>query len=206
MSTAIINCGMGNITSVANAVIALSQPAIIASNPDQLESATRIILPGVGAFADGMLNLQTGGWIDALEKHVREKGKPLLGICLGMQLLATTGTEHGHHRGLNWIPGTVVRLESSDPDIRIPHIGWNEVSVMQETGLYKNCSEKPCFYFVHSYALCPENTGIITGTCNHGVEFAASIEYGNIWATQYHLEKSQKAGLSVLSNFLNPKA
>ncbi len=206
MSTAIVDCGMGNISSVANAVTAISKPPIIATTPHQLDSADRVILPGVGAFADGMHNLQAGGWIEALEKHVRIKGKPLLGICLGMQLLATTGTEHRHHQGLNWIPGTVIRLESSDPNIRIPHIGWNEVCVKQETGLYKNCPEKPCFYFVHSYALCPDNKDIITGTCNHGAEFAASIECENIWATQYHLEKSQKVGLTVLSNFLNQKA
>jgi glutamine amidotransferase len=199
---AIIDYGMGNLGSVANAFAAINYPTFITSNPDDLCQASHIVLPGVGAFGDGMQNLLSAGWVKVLEEEVLEKGKPFLGICLGMQLLATAGTEHGFHKGLNWIPGTVNRLDSKEPSIRVPHIGWNDVHFLKKDCLYSGLSDSQVFYFVHSYVFYPEDVSVISGVSDHGVEFVSSLERGNIHATQFHPEKSQKFGLQVLSNFI----
>lgn len=199
---AIIDYGMGNLRSVMNAFASLGADARVAEVPADLASADRIVLPGVGAFGDGMENLRRLGWIPALEREVREGGKPFLGICLGMQLLATEGTEFGAHKGLGWIPGAADRIQPSDPSLRVPHIGWNDVRFVRRNGLFAGLGETDTFYFVHSYALMPEDGGIVSGVCDYGGEFAAGIESGNLYATQFHPEKSQKAGMSVLRNFL----
>lgn len=203
MKLVIIDYGMGNLRSVSNAFGALGCLVNVSNRPADLKTAERIVLPGVGAFGDGVRNLKTLGWIDALEEEVRHKGKPFLGLCLGMQLLATTGTEHGLHQGLNWIRGIVERISSDDPAIRVPHIGWNDVSFTKKEGLYAGLGTSCVFYFVHSYVLRPQDPDVTSGICSYGVEFVASIETGNIWATQYHPEKSQRGGLKVLQNFLN---
>lgn len=199
----IVNYGMGNLRSVANAIASLQFPAQIVDHPTELSRFSHIILPGVGAFGDAMKNLQTQGWVSVLEREVRENKKPFLGICLGMQLLATVGTEHGTHKGLDWISGTVERLSSDDSNIRIPHIGWNEAHIAKSDGLYAGLTKTPTFYFVHSYVLKPSDNQIVSATTTHGVEFIASVEFDNIYATQFHPEKSQKAGLALLKNFLS---
>jgi glutamine amidotransferase len=198
----IVDYGMGNLRSVANAFAAAGCEATISRDPADLRRARRIVLPGVGAFGDGMANLRTAGWIDALDAAVRGKGTPFIGLCLGMQLLAATGTEHGHHEGLGWIPGAVVRLPSGDPSIRIPHIGWNDVRLTKRDGLFAGLGDGATFYFVHSYAFDVRDGALVSGVCTHGVDFAASLEAGNVFATQFHPEKSQRAGLQVLRNFL----
>lgn len=198
----IMDYGMGNLRSVANAIEALGHSARILAKPEEIDTCARIILPGVGAFGDGMKNLRDRGWIPALAEAVIERGKPFIGLCLGMQLLATTGTEHGTCAGLNWIPGTVERLQPTDADCRIPHIGWNDVEVAKKDGLYRGFTKSPTFYFVHSYAFAPADSEVVSGWSDHGGRFAASLERGNIFATQYHPEKSQKDGLHVLRNFL----
>ncbi len=202
MSIAIVDCGIGNIRSIANAIESLGQTPIIAGTPSQLESATKIILPGVGAFPDGMRALVEGDWPEHLDQHVRHKGKHFLGLCLGMQLLATTGTEHSSCSGMGWIAGSVELLCTNDPTLRVPHIGWNNVFPTGEHKMYDGLVEDSCFYFVHSYVFKPTDSRVISATCHHGTEFAASIAFENIWATQYHPEKSQQAGLTVLRNFL----
>jgi glutamine amidotransferase len=204
MAVAIISYGLGNTRSVANAIEALSHEALIADRPEMLESAERIILPGVGAFADGMRSLREGGWVDALEHNIFKVGKPFLGLCLGMQLLASKGKEHGNHEGLGWIQGTVDRLRSMD-GLRIPHVGWNDVRLVRRDGLYAYQGESSVFYFVHSYVLRPEDPNVVSGSCTYGEEFVASIEWENIFGTQFHPEKSQKAGLAVLRRFLDLK-
>ncbi len=202
IQVAIIDYGMGNLRSVANALDVLKCPVIITNNPQDLKQASHIILPGVGAFADGIKNLQIGGWIEVLEEEVREKRKPFLGICLGMQLLATIGTEHGTHKGLNWISGTVERLQIPDTSIRVPHVGWNDANFVKKDNLFVGLGNAQAFYFVHSYVLLPEDISIVSSTADHGVNFVSSIEVKNIYATQFHPEKSQKAGLAVLTNFI----
>jgi imidazole glycerol-phosphate synthase subunit HisH len=202
---AIIDYGMGNLRSVLNAFAVINCPAFITKNADDLCEASHIVLPGVGAFGDGIKNLQVGGWVKILEQEVLQKSKPFLGICLGMQLLATFGYEHGLHRGLNWIPGTVTRLESDDTNIRVPHIGWNDVSFLKKDCLYSGLTDSQVFYFVHSYIFQPEDINVANGITSHGIEFVSGIEIANIYATQFHPEKSQKAGLEVLKNFVKLK-
>jgi len=199
----IIDYGMGNLRSVMNAFESLGCPAQIAHHPQELRTSERIVLPGVGAFGDGMSNLRAGGWLDVLEEEVRQKGKLFLGLCLGMQLLATTGTEHGIHSGLDWIPGVAKRICTDDPMLRVPQIGWNDVRIIKRDGLYAGLGDSQTFYFVHSYILSPTDPAVVSGMCVHGEEFAASVEVDNIFATQFHPEKSQKAGLAVLRNFLD---
>ena len=203
MELAIIDYGMGNLRSVENACDALGYSARVTNNPEDLRTTDKIILPGVGAFGDGMDLLRRGGWIPVLEEEVRVKGKPFLGLCLGMQLLATKGYEHGTYEGLNWISGAVDRIQSDDPSLRIPHIGWNDVRVIKEDGLYKDHAKETTFYFLHSFAFKPDDPATVSGTCLYGMEFAASVEVDNIYAAQYHPEKSQKCGLAVLKNFLS---
>ena len=202
MKAAIINYGLGNLRSVANALRAVGHEAIIATEPSMLDAAEKVILPGVGAFADGMRGLREGGWVERLERDVRHGGKPMLGLCLGMQLLATTGTEHGTYQGLGWIRGIAERLPTSD-GIRIPHIGWNDVRFTRRSRLYDAAAESAAFYFVHSYVLRPEDPAVVTGIATYGEDFVASVEMDNICATQFHPEKSQRAGLAVLKRFMD---
>lgn len=204
---AVIDYGMGNLRSVTNAFSGLGCDAFIARQPEELRRAEMIVLPGVGAFGDGMSNLNAAGWTEALEQEVRVAGKPFLGICLGMQLLATTGTEHGTHKGLNWIPGVSRRLSTdSDPALRLPHIGWNDVHFLKREGLFDDTKESDTFYFVHSYILVPEDISVASSFSNHGEDFITTVESGNIFAAQFHPEKSHKAGLRLLGNFLKMAA
>ncbi|OUC13626.1 MAG: imidazole glycerol phosphate synthase subunit HisH [Alkalinema sp. CACIAM 70d] len=199
---AVINYGMGNLRSVVNAFAAIGAPVTIAQSPEQLAQASHIVLPGVGAFGDGMKNLQEMGWIPSLETEVRAKGKPFLGICLGMQLLATLGTEHGDCKGLGWIDGIVERLPLTEPTLRIPHIGWNDVEFRQTDGLGQNLGDRRDFYFVHSYAFLDLPDEIVSGVTIHGCTFISSLHQDNLYAVQFHPEKSQKAGLMMLQNFI----
>lgn len=200
-SICIIDYGKGNLRSVFNAVEALGAEAGIVNRPADLSRFTHAILPGVGAFGEAMAALRNDGWIDALNQHAMVEKKPFLGICLGMQLIAEKGTEHGDHEGLGWIKGTVTRLQGSQ-EVRIPHIGWNDVELAGSPMLYDGMQSGSDFYFVHSYALQPTDESCVTGWCHHGAKFVASIEAGNIHATQFHPEKSQKAGLHILKNFI----
>lgn len=171
------------------------------TRPEELGAAERIVLPGVGAFADGMKNLHDRGWVDALEEEVRHKGKPFLGLCVGMQVLAERGTEHGSNPGLGWIAGTVERLPSDD-GLRVPHIGWNDVAFTAGHEMYDGLGEGDAFYFVHSFVLRPRDESVVSGWCEYGQPFAASLEANNIRAAQFHPEKSHRAGLRMLANFL----
>ena len=197
----IIDYGMGNLRSVANAFASFDVQADLLSNPKELKSYGHILLPGVGAFGDGIANLRRSGWISAMEDEVLGNKKFFLGICLGMQLLASRGLEHGDHVGLDWIKGSVERMISNDPQCRIPHIGWNDAIPKKFDGLFKAVPQPCVFYFVHSYVLIPEDDSIVTAVATHGSEFVAALEQANIWAAQFHPEKSQKCGLALLKNF-----
>lgn len=196
----VVDYGMGNLTSVCNAFESLNVRAEVLATPQQLSQASHIILPGVGAFGDAMKNLNERGWTDALNRFVKDEGRPFLGICLGLQLLATTGTEHGNHQGLNWIAGKVVRFEISGP---VPHVGWNDVVPSRQHGCMSGFDKPGVFYFVHSYFLQPEDESVVDGWCEYEQRFAASVCQDNIWAVQFHPEKSQKHGLQVLKNFID---
>lgn len=202
MRIALVDYGMGNLRSVANAFEAVGRPVEIVAQPAQLAGADGIVVPGVGAFGDAMRNLHDRGFVEALEEQVCVQGVPFLGLCLGMQLVATDSVEHGDTRGLGWVPGRVVRIEPHGVPLRIPHIGWNDVRFTGETRLFADLGESESFYFVHSYVFRPDSREVASGVCDYGGLFAASIETGNIYGTQFHPEKSQRAGLAALRNFV----
>jgi glutamine amidotransferase len=202
---AILNYGMGNLQSVANALKYLEIPCCIMSNPDELSDADRIILPGVGSFPRAMRNLRDMGFVEALAREVREKGKPVLGICLGMQLLGLAGDEDGGAQGLGYIDAHVPRFQvdpSDHPDLKIPHVGFNTVKFKGDSPLFTGLGEAADFYFIHSYRMTCVDRDWVTGTCWHGEPFTAAVQRGNVYGTQFHPEKSQSNGLKVLKNFV----
>ncbi|MFH0732463.1 MAG: imidazole glycerol phosphate synthase subunit HisH [Candidatus Omnitrophota bacterium] len=201
-SVAVIDYNMGNIQSVVNAVKALGFDAYTADNPKALSKALRIILPGVGAFEEGINNLKKLGLADILNKQVLKNGVPFLGICLGMQLICRESHENGIHNGLGWINATVKKLGENVADLRIPHIGWNVVTPKKPQPLFRNMPDKPTFYFVHSYCCVCEPDDVVSSECFYGVKFVSSVQKGNIFATQFHPEKSQQAGLRLIKNFI----
>jgi len=197
----IIDYGLGNLRSVLGAVEKLGHQGSISANPSTLELADKLILPGVGAFGDGMRNLAERGLIDPLSELVRQKRVPILGICLGFQLLAERSEEFGDHAGLGWIPGSVRRIQPSDTALRVPHVGWNDFERTRDCILFDDVPDPALFYFVHSYHLetAPE---ITVGICTYGAPMCAAVQSGNVFGTQFHPEKSQQHGLKVLQNFL----
>jgi glutamine amidotransferase len=201
MNVAIVNYGMGNIASVQNAVASLGHTPVLAQEPAALHQADRIILPGVGAFAEGMARLEAQGWSGAI-KQLASSGRPLLGICLGMQFLADRGTEGGPHGGLGLIPGTVVSLRELGCDERVPHVGWNETRRLRDDSFFTNLPESADYYYVHSYGFRAEHPGDVLATVAYGCELTAVVRRGRVWGTQFHPEKSSKAGLQLLRNFI----
>lgn len=202
MTIAIIDYGMGNLGSVRRALELIgAQPAIV-QDPAALSDCRAAILPGVGAFADGMRNLSDRGWDQAIKSRVAE-GLPILGICLGMQLLATTGDEGQECAGLGLVPGRVRHLADLGCRLRVPHVGWNAIAhVNREQDFLPSQLDGCDFYFVHSYVFCPENRDHVIASCNYGGEFPAVIGSGTVFGTQFHPEKSSKAGFEVLRSFL----
>lgn len=199
---AVIDLGTGNLRSVCNAISAVGGEAFVSRDPAELADATAVVLPGVGAFGPAMDRLEQGGWDDALEGEIMGRGKPFLGICLGMQLIARESTEFGIRKGLGWIDSRVTRLPGTE-DARVPHIGWNDVSFQRpDEGMSAGLEAQETFYFVHSYAVEPEAQPFLKGTTGHGTPFASCVERDNVWATQFHPEKSQRAGLQILRNFV----
>lgn len=198
---AIIDYGMGNVGSVANAIHSLGKEVIIPKTKNDFEAASHIILPGVGSFAEGMKNLENLGYVDILNNEVIKNHKPFLGLCLGMQLLADFGDEGGPSKGLGWIEGSVKKLETKK-DFKIPHIGWNDIFPRKDSLLFQNVIQ-PIFYFVHSYHFLTKETSSIAAEFEYGKRFVAAIEKENIFGLQFHTEKSQSEGLKVLENFLS---
>jgi glutamine amidotransferase len=167
-----------------------------------IEQAERLILPGVGAFTDGMRNLRSLGLDKTISDLVLNRKRPILGICLGMQLLATKGTEGGETAGLDILPGEVVRLENGSDKERIPHVGWNEVAIVRQAALFAQIPDKSDFYFVHSYHLKPYDEQNIVGTTQYCGHFVSAINSGNVWGVQFHPEKSGPLGKLLLKNFI----
>ncbi len=202
MRLALIDYGMGNVRSVFNTFEQLKVSIECTADPAAILSADGIVLPGVGAFGDGMKALEERGLLAVLNEAVIEQRKPYLGICLGMQFLAEEGFEEGKHAGFGWIKGAARRLSGS-PECKVPHMGWNDVEVLKAGGLFTGL-ENPVFYFVHSYYLDPQESErqFITALCRHGQPFAAALQKESIFGVQFHPEKSQQAGLQVLENFI----
>jgi len=203
MNVGIIDYGLGNMLSVAGAVRRLGVTAAITRDFGELRAADLLILPGVGAFGDGMANLKLYGLIDVINELVIDKCIPILGICLGAQLMTRESYEFGHFRGLGWVPASVIRLKSDEVNLRIPHVGWDEVL---QTGngkrLFRSVPGDALFYYVHSYWFQFDNDSYVTSWCNYGQKFTGSYEVGHIVGVQFHPEKSQKHGLTVLKNFI----
>ena len=202
MTVAVVGYGVNNIGSVRRALADLGADVLIAERPDALADANRIVLPGVGAFGEAMARLRAGGWIEALQQQV-EQGTPLLGICLGMQVLASSSEEIGAHEGLGLIPGRVRRLDALGCTLRIPHVGWNEVQFRDAAPLFRQVPQATDFYFVHSYAFDPDQADAIVATTNYGTPLTAAVQHGHIFGTQFHPEKSSRAGRQILRNFLD---
>jgi glutamine amidotransferase len=199
---AIVDYGLGNLYSVKKAFEALGAPATITSDPADVRHAERVVLPGIGAFADGMRLLKERGLDKALQESVIIEKKPFLGICLGLQLLADSGEEYGHNKGLGWIGGTVRALDATSGHLKVPHIGWNNVTVLRETPLFKGVKSNADFYFVHSFQLECTDASDVLATTEYGQTITAAVVRNNIFATQFHPEKSQDHGLQLLRNFI----
>lgn len=199
----IIDYGAGNLRSVYNAFEVIGQSPLVTNNPLDLNKASAIVLPGVGAFGDGMASLRRLNLIEHLNEEVIVKKKPYLGICLGLQFLAQKSTEIGQHRGLGWINGTVELIKPKSREFHIPHIGWNDLIINKPSPLFTEI-ENPIFYFVHSYHLQPDTDflDVVSSTVWHGVLVTASVQYDNIFGVQFHPEKSQESGLKLLENFV----
>ena len=202
MSVAIIDYGVGNIGSVKRTLEEVGANVFIAPQPSMLSDATHIILPGVGGFSEAMTRLEQGGWIAPLKDLCLIERKPLLGICLGMQLLASRGEEGGNFTGLDLIPGDVIRLNKIGCQLKIPHVGWNSVQFGHEDLILKDIPNEADFYFVHSYGFVVENQEHLLATVDYGCNIAAIVKRDNIYGAQFHPEKSSKAGRKLLKNFI----
>jgi imidazole glycerol-phosphate synthase subunit HisH len=197
----IVNYGMGNLGSVRRALRDLGAEGYIADHPAALFEANRIVLPGVGAFSEGMARLREAGWADVLRRLIDE-GRPLLGICLGMQMLASAGEEGGLNEGLGLVPGRVKRLDALGCRLRLPHVGWNEVALSNAADLFTHIPDRSDFYFVHSYAFDAGQPGNVIATADYGIPVVAAVRERNVFGTQFHPEKSSRAGRQLLRNFL----
>lgn len=202
---ALIDYGAGNLHSVRHALELVGGDVLLTNRPEDLRDAERIVLPGVGAFGECARSLRASGFIESLEEEVRRRAKPMLGICVGMQLLATEGHEMGVHPGLGWVPGVVKQLDPGSTGLKIPHVGWNEILQMTDSPLFSGFRKEPTFYFTHSYHLAVDDPSVTAAACEYGQRFTAAVLTGTIVATQFHPEKSQENGLKLLENFLRWK-
>ncbi len=195
----VLDYGMGNLRSVAKALEKVGFDVKVSFSKKDIENARAIVVPGVGAFGDAIHNLERLGLLEAIVKSI-EKGKPYLGICLGLQILFEYGYEFGEHRGLGIIKGKVIRFENKE-GYKVPHMGWNQIWKKKEEGLFSNIKNGEFFYFVHSFYAVPAEEESIASLTDYSVNFCSSIQKENVWAVQFHPEKSQKAGLKLLKNF-----
>ncbi len=204
---AIIDSGIANLRSVQKGFERVEADAKVVEDPRVLRDASGIVLPGVGAFADGISKLRDGGFIEPLLRAI-EAGKPVLGICLGLHFLFSESEEFGHHAGLNIIKGRVVRFKNAavgaireSPLLKIPHMGWNRIRIERQAPIFKGIPDGAFFYFVHSYYVQPEDESVIAATTEYGPRFTSALWRDNLFACQFHPEKSQALGLQLLKNF-----
>ena len=208
---AIVDYDMGNLRSVHKAFEAVGASAVVTRDPRTIHDASRLVLPGVGAFADCMANLERYGLIAPI-RHAVAQGKPFLGICLGLQVLFTESEEFGLHKGLGLVPGRVVRFPfgtgaakgkraGGEPELKVPHIGWNALTLTKPAPLLEGVENGAFAYFVHSYYVVPEDPSIASTVTSYGLDFVSSIWRDNVFACQFHPEKSQAVGLRIIRNF-----
>ena len=210
MKVAVVDYGSGNLRSVANALTKATREAgldmaieVTASAAD-VARASHVVLPGVGAFADGRAGIAAlDGMEAALREAAIEKGRPFLGICVGMQLMADTSLEHGTHAGFGWIEGVVAPITPKDPTLKVPHMGWNDLQLeAPDHPVFKGIANGAHAYFVHSYALAPAHGNDLLASVDHGGQITAAVGRANLIGTQFHPEKSQRVGASLLANFM----
>lgn len=203
---AVVDYGMGNLRSVEKAFLAAGHRAFVTSDPDEITKAERVVLPGVGAFGAAMENLRASGMDEAVLSAIRA-GKPFLGICLGLQLLLTESEELGRFKGIELIPGRVVQFfqpEDRSPEtdaLKVPHMGWNALEVRKPAPPLKHFPAGGVVYFVHSFYAAPEDPGVVAATSRHGIDFCAAVWKDNVFAVQFHPEKSGTLGLGILRDF-----
>jgi len=205
-TVALIDYGSGNLRSAEKALVRVAEgraEIAVTDDPETIARADRVVLPGVGAFAACMSALEARpGVIGAMTDAVTRRGAPFLGICVGMQLLATRGLEFGETAGLDWIEGDVKKLEPADPAIKVPHMGWNTLTDVADHPLFAPLADGAAVYFTHSFAIFPKDSADVTAYVEHGGRFPAAVARGNVAGVQFHPEKSQKPGLALLQRFL----
>jgi glutamine amidotransferase len=195
----IVDYGMGNLRSVQKALEKVGQPALISGDANRIAEADKVILPGVGAFCDAVARLHETGMVEPLVHHIAA-GKPFLGICLGLQLLFSKSYEDGEHTGLDLFAGEVVRFPDV-PDLKVPHMGWNHLHIRRPAPFLRDVPDESAVYFVHSYYVVPKDASVIATETDYPVPFTSMIWRDNVFATQFHPEKSQRVGLGMLHNF-----
>jgi imidazole glycerol-phosphate synthase subunit HisH len=195
---AIVNYGMGNLRSVQKGFERVGHPATITDRPEDVVAADRVVLPGVGAFGDAMVNLQAAGLLEPIGDAIRQ-GRPFLGICLGLQLLFSLSEEMGQHAGLGILPGSVRRFPEGE---RVPQIGWNQIHLRRETPLLAGVPDHAFFYFVHSYYVSADEESDVVATTDYGIDYVSIAGRGSAYGVQFHPEKSQDLGLLILKNFV----
>ena len=198
---AIIDYGAGNLHSVKNALDFIGAESIITNDRETILSADHVILPGVGSFGDAMDTMTKRGIKDTIIEYTKS-GKPFLGICLGLQLLFPESEETPGVKGLDIFKGTITKIPNQNRTLKIPHMGWNNISIKQKDGIFKDIEGEPYVYFVHSFYLKAQDKDIVAATTQYGVEIDAAVQKGNIIATQFHPEKSGEVGLKMLKNFV----
>lgn len=199
----VIDCGMGNLQSVVRGLKKAGGTVIVSSDTDDVRRADQIVLPGVGSFAHGMQQMSRTNLLEVLAERVLQEKIPVLGICLGHQML-TDFSEEGAEQGLGWIEGKTRLLNSADSPVpvKVPHMGWNTIQASRECPLLEGIPDDACFYFAHSYALSCRNAGSTVATTEYGVTFASVVQKENIFGVQFHPEKSQANGITILRNFI----
>ncbi|NJD91793.1 MAG: imidazole glycerol phosphate synthase subunit HisH [Geobacter sp.] len=201
---AIIDYGMGNLRSVQKGFEKVGYEAVVTADPQVVLEAERVVLPGVGAFGDCMRNLEQGGFVEPILKVIKD-GRPFLGICVGMQMLLTDSTEFGLTKGLDIIPGHVLRFPDNmvvnGERLKVPHMGWNQLAIKTPAPIFKGIDDGVNVYFVHSYYEMPDDRAAVAATSEYGLTFCAALWKDNVVATQFHPEKSQETGLKILKNF-----
>ena len=207
MKVTIVDYQSGNISSVINSFTEVAKGKVnleVTSNVNKIKSSDKIVLPGQGSFkscVDSLNNIN--GLIDTLKEFAITKKKPLLGICVGLQMFADVGYEEVETEGLGWISGKVTKIDNQNGKFKLPHIGWNEIEIQKESKIFKDIKNKSHMYFVHSYEFVPEDKSVISATTDYSTNIVCAAEKENIFGTQFHPEKSDKLGLTIISNFIN---
>jgi len=207
MNITIVDYNSGNISSVVNSfkeVVQNKANIEVTSDLKKIKSSDKVVLPGQGSFkscVDALNNIN--GLIESLNEFVVDKKKPLLGICVGLQMFADTGYEEVETKGLGWVSGKVSKIDNKNGKYKLPHIGWNQISIVKESKIFKEIENNSHMYFVHSYEFIPKNKNVISATTDYSTNIVCSVEKENLFGTQFHPEKSDKAGLKIIENFIN---